>query len=172
MLGVPVISKKEGEKIAEVEKLIYNYKKFRVNAILLNGKGLFKEPQIVRFKNIEAIGKDAIVLKDKKYIDKASAIPEIEESISAQNSIIEKEIITEDGESLGYIQDVIIEPEKGKILGFVLTEGLIQDILDGRSIFPYRKGIKFGNDALIITSKMKEDYIKNKKEYKKILELE
>lgn len=172
ILGLPVINKKNGEKIAEVKSVLYSKKKFRAMAFLLNGKGLFKEPEIVRYNDIESIGKDAIIVKDKRLVEKSKKIPEVHEIILDDKSIIGMEIIAEDGESIGFIHDVVLDDKKGKILGFILTDGVIQDIMDGRCFLPYMHGINLGKDTLLINSKIKENFIKNKEEYKKFLELE
>lgn len=172
LLGLPIICINDGDKVAEVKEVIYSKNRLRILGFIVKEGNFFREPEIIKFKNVDSIGKDALMIKNIKVIESATTIPEINEQITNKSRLIGEEVISDDGESLGFIQDVIIDEEKGRIFGFVLTEGLIQDIVDGRNILPYINGIKFGKDSVILDSKIKEDFIKNKKEFKKLLELQ
>jgi len=170
-IGLPVINKKDGNRIALIKDIIYSKKKFRVLAFLVNERTFFKDAKVIKFKNIDAFGKDALMVKNKLVIEEAGSIPEIEKYLKDKNKVIDEEVLTEDGESLGLIQDTIIEEDKGKILGFILTDGIIEDIKEGRNVLPYIKGISFGEDKLIISNNIKEQFDKNKKDFKKLLGL-
>ncbi len=171
-IGCSVINKNNGNKICNIKDIIYSKNKFKIIAFLNNEGGFLREKKIIRFKNIEYIGKDAIMVKNEKFVEKASSLPEIDKLIEESISMKGKEVISEDGESLGFIKDILIDEKKGKILGFVLTEGVIQDLVEGRNVIPLIKGMKFGEDNLLISKKIKDDFENNKEDFKKLLRLE
>ncbi|KNF09888.1 PRC-barrel domain-containing protein [Gottschalkia purinilytica] len=171
IIGLPVLSK-NGEKVGLVREVIYSKKRFRVLGLLISDKSIFKDAEIIKFCSIKSIGKDAVFVEDCKVVEKSSSDIEISSIIMSDNkSIIEEEVLTEDGESLGHIKDILLDENKGKIMGFILTDGFIDDIKDGRNVLPNDLGITFGEDVLIVNDELKDKFYKYKNEYKKLLEL-
>ena len=86
--------------------------------------------------------------------------------------IIEKSVLKEDGELIGYVKDVIINPLNGIVIGFIITEGIFEEILKGRSFIPNMGSINVGGENIIINDTIMNQIVKNKEYYKKLLELE
>lgn len=170
LIGLPVVNKKSGSKIATIKEVIYSKKKYRVMGFLVSEGNFFRGAKIIQFNNIDSIGKDALVIKNENVIKKCSILPELNQLVN-EKKIIEEEILTEEGESLGHVKDILIDEEKGKIIGFILTDGLIQDIKEGRNVLPYNTGIVFGESSIIVSSEIKNLFDKYKEDYKKLLEL-
>lgn len=170
-IGLPIISKASGKKIAIVKDLVFSRRKFRILALVTFEGSVFKEARIIRYRNIISIGKDAIIVRKENVIESAAAIPEIYQLMKERKKIIGEDVITEDGENIGIIKDIVVDEESGKVLGFILSDGLIQDIMDGRNVLPYIYGITFGKDALLISNEIKMEFDKNKEYFKKLLEL-
>lgn len=171
-IRLPVLSKDSGKKIAVTKDLVFSRHKFRVMALVTNEGSVFKEVKIIKYKNIKSVGKDAIIVSKENVIENAADIPEIYQLLKESKKIIGEDVITETGENIGVVQDIIIDEDNGKVLGFILSDGLIQDIMDGRNVLPYIYGITFGKDALMISNKIKTEFDKNKEYFKKLLELE
>lgn len=171
IIGLPILDKKDGHKISSVRDIICCRKKVRVLGFLVHEGNLFKEPRIIRLKNIETIGKDAIMIKNKLSIEKLCDIPEIDQAFHHKSKIIDEEVITEDGESIGLVHDIIVDEDSGKIMAFVISGGFIDDIRDGRSILPYSEDISIGDEALIVSKKLQMTLDKNKEDFKKLLGL-
>ncbi|WP_425447164.1 PRC-barrel domain-containing protein [Dethiothermospora halolimnae] len=172
VVGLPVINKLDGSKIATIKKVIYSKNKFRILAFLVEESSFFKEAKIIEYKNIDKIGIDAVMVSSRNIIIKADTIPEIDTLLKNKQEIMGEQVLTENGESIGWIQDIVFDHDSGKIFGFMLTDGIIQDIKDGRNVLPYIKGIKFGDEALIIDDNIKGQFDRNKENFKKLLELE
>jgi len=170
LIGLPVISKKNGSKIATIKELIYSKKKYRVIGFLVNERNFFRDAEVIQFNNIYSIGKDALVIENESIIEKCSSLPEISKLIN-EKKIIEQEILTEDGESLGHVKDILIDDNNGKIIGFILTDGIFQDLKEGRNVLPYTPEILFGENSIIISNEVKNTFYRYKEDYKKILEL-
>ncbi|WP_427339133.1 PRC-barrel domain-containing protein [Caloranaerobacter sp. DY30410] len=172
IIGLPVMTKVSGKKIAVIKDLVFSRKKFRILALMTYEGSVFKEAKIIKYKNVISIGKDVIIVDKENVIESAADIPDIFQLIKERKKIIGEDVITEAGENIGIIKDIIIDEDNGKVLGFILSDGLIQDIMDGRNILPYIYGITFGEDALIISNEIKTEFDKSKEYFKKLLELE
>ncbi|SCG83258.1 PRC-barrel domain protein [Proteiniborus sp. DW1] len=170
LIGLPVISKETGKKVASIREIIYSKKKFKVVAFLINEGNIFRDAKIIRFINIDSIGKDALIIENENLVEKSSHFPEIDNLIN-EKKIIEEEILTEGGESLGHVKDIIIDVESGRIVGFILTDGLIQDLKEGRNVLPYTTETIFGENSIIISNEAKSLFDIYKEDYKKLLEL-
>ncbi len=170
LIGLPVISKKTGKKFATIKDIIYSKKKYKVLGFVLSEGNIFREAKIIQFCNIDSIGKDALIVENENVVEKSSQLPEINQLI-AEKKIIEDEILTEDGESLGHVKDIIVDAEGGKIIGFILTDGFIQDLKEGRNVLPYTTETIFGENSIIISNETKNLFDRYKEDYKKLLEL-
>lgn len=170
LIGLPVVCKKSGSKIATIKEIIYSRKKYRVLGFLVSQGNIFREPKIIQFNNIDSIGKDAVIVKNENVIEKSSLLPELNQLANGKK-LLEEEVLTEDGESLGHIKDILFDSKKGKIIGFILTDGLIQDLKEGRNVLPYNTEIVFGESSVIISNETKDLFYRYKEDYKKLLEL-
>lgn len=169
LIGLPVISKETGKKIATIKEIIYSEKKNKVVGFLVNEGGFFREAKLIQFNNVDSIGKDALIIENENLVEKSSFLPEINQLIN-EKKIAEDEILTEDGESIGHIRDIIIDVGNGTVLGFILTEGLIQDLKEGRNVLPYNIETIFGENSIIISNETKVLFDIYKEDYKKLLE--
>ena len=167
IVGTPIINK-DGNKIASIKEILYSKSRKKVNAFLISESGLFKRPQIVKFIDVSELGKDAIFIENEKTLKKQYS--KIEGYFNYKKAI-GQEVITEQGESIGFINDILIDKNEGTVVGFILTDGIIEDISAGRKVLPYDKDIVFGEETIIINTSLNERFIKHKKDYKKLLEL-
>ncbi|MBS4540047.1 PRC-barrel domain-containing protein [Clostridium sp. D2Q-11] len=167
-----IIDNQTGDKLGTVKDFIFSRQKLRIVAILVSEGGLFKEEKIIRYKNISSIGKDFITVEKKNIVEKLKDFPEIEKESESDNDIIGLPVLIEDGENIGYIDDIVFEEKNGTVMGFLLTDGIIQDILDGRNMLPFLEVMSITKKALIIDKQFKDDYEKNKEKFKKLLVLD
>ncbi|SDY46237.1 Uncharacterized protein YrrD, contains PRC-barrel domain [Proteiniborus ethanoligenes] len=170
LIGLPVVCKKNGSKLGTIKEIIYSRKKYRVLGFIIKEGRIFKDIKIIQFQNIDSIGKDAVIIKNEAVIEKANSLPEIKELLK-DKKLTEEEVLTESGESIGHVKDILIDRHKGKIIGFILTDGLFQDLKEGRNVLLYSREIFFGESSIIISNKDRELFYKYKNDYKKLLEL-
>lgn len=170
LIGLPVLSKKTGSKIGTTKEIIYSRKKYRVLGFLIKEGKIFNEAKIIQFHNIYSIGRDAIIVKSEAVVEKSSSLPGIHELVN-NGKFAEEEVITESGEIIGHVKDILIDSNKGKVIGFILTDGIFQDLKEGRNVLLYSREIFFGESSIIISNNYKESFYKYKQDYKKLLEL-
>jgi len=170
LIGLPVVSKETGKKVSTIKEIIYSDRRNKIIGFIVNEGNIFREAKLVQFKNVYSIGNDAVVIENKNLIEKSTLLPEMSQLIDEKKTS-EDEILTEDGESLGHVRDIIINTENGVVVGFILTDGLIQDLKEGRNVLPYNTQTIFGEDSIIISKEFKTLFDIYKEDYKKLLEL-
>ncbi|QXM05972.1 PRC-barrel domain-containing protein [Crassaminicella indica] len=169
IIGLPVISLDDGCKIFEVKDIIYCNKTFKVTAFLIDEGGYFHEPRVVSFENIKNIGKNAVTIQNDKSI---KYVKNPINKLNSREKLLGLEVITNDGKNIGTVQDIMMETENGRLLGLILTEGLFDDLVEGRSILPFLKSLNIYNDTIIITSSISDSILQGTGGLKKLLSLE
>ncbi len=136
----------------------------KVKGLIIKNDKIYKNKKFIPFESIINIDKDSITIVIENNSKNEVSYEEI--------NLIDWEIITDKHECMGYIKDIIISENDGKILGFIISEGLIEDIVEGRKFLPYFKDMKIKNESLIIKEKNIKDIDKSNQYYKKLIELE
>ncbi|MCR2042842.1 PRC-barrel domain-containing protein [Anaerosalibacter massiliensis] len=170
LIGANVVEEKNGEKIGEISDVIFtdDFEKF-IGFLIEDGKFL-KQKKKIFIDDILSFGKDVIIIDSEKVLSIKKN--NVNEGITGEDiKFIDKEILTENGECLGYIKDLLFNYEKEKLIGYIITEGIIEDITKGRSFVPNLSNIKINKENLIVGNEVKYLISKNKEHYKKLLEL-
>jgi uncharacterized protein YrrD len=157
-IGKPVIAKSTGEKIDEVEDLIYDSHEHRVKALLVDKGGWFSGAKVIRIDDIASIGKDAIVVDTPEVIRKAEEVGGEVSSIAKENAeITQTEIISEDGVKLGKVSDILFDPDTGEVQSLEVSQGL-NNMTSGKKHVLTSDIITVGKDATIVR-KFTEDFL-------------
>ena len=61
------------------------------------------------------------------------------------------QLVRGDGQELGQISDIILNPIDGTIEGHEVAKGIKEDIIEGRSILPYDASNSVSDDAVIVS---------------------
>lgn len=143
MVGLPVISIKEGEELGKVRMLIPNPDRPEILAIAIEDREWFRGVKIVPFDKIFGIGESAITVENKADVSKIDEYPEIEEILAKQINLLDSKILTQKGRFLGEIKEFYIK-EDGSIVSYeVYTKE------DDKKFLPSEKVLTVGKDIII-----------------------
>ncbi|QEK12104.1 hypothetical protein FQB35_06790 [Crassaminicella thermophila] len=169
IVGLPIIClEKENENI-EIKDIICCKKSFRVIAFLVDEGGYFHQPKIIYFKNIKSIGEDAVVIQKQECI---KSTKEYIGKFYLRKKLLGLKVITDTGDYVGNVQDILIEILTGKLLGLILTEGLFDDLVEGRPILPLQDSLYINKNSIIIPKSLNTSTLYNTGGLKKLLPLE
>ncbi len=152
LLGLSVISIEEGSRCGKVVDLLVDYKKFEVYALIVKG-GWNKDAEIVRFKDIESIGPDVVMILNAKSIKKATKLPEVMKTIEGHVNINKLQVITRTGHVIGKIATFEFDPLTGKVQQFEIAGSVLKSIFEGRNVIAVKRIISVGKDAMIVKDK-------------------
>lgn len=144
IVGLPVIDLSNGERIAQVIDLVCNPAQDCVSALLLSGPDQPRGSRMLLWENIYSLGVDAVTVESREAITLAN------EASGVKNQYLAKNVLTSSGKSLGRIEDIAVDAQSGRILGCVLTDGLVGDFLTGRSIIPLVDNVILGEENMIV----------------------
>ena len=157
LLTSKLISRSNKEPIGKILDVIYSDDYRRITHLVVKNDNLIKNKASIPFEDVVFLEDNQILyLKDERDLDK-----DLEDILIEDFKYIEKEIKTEDGECIGYVKDIVIDKLKGSIEGFIITEGVFEDILKGRNYMPLFENTKITEDSICIFKSMLNSIDKN-----------
>ncbi len=136
LIGLPVIEKNSEKKLGIVQDLYLTDDKKAVDGLIITNTNWIKKCYKIPFSKISSIGTDAIVIDWEKVDECAENIAQDEET-NQINRLIGLEVMTPDGNTLGSISDLVIDPQDGSIESMELSDGFVDDLMKGRGTLPW-----------------------------------
>ena len=171
LLEYTILDSLEGEILGNIADVVYSNNLQKISKIVVESGKIIKEKYLIPFNDIVSFDEDKVFVNKDNLLKMEDSSREklfLEEDVK----IIEKEVLKEDGELIGYIKDVIINPSNGKIMGFIMTQGIFEDILKGRNFIPNIENVNYSMENIVIDNKTIDQIVKNNDFYKKLLEFE
>lgn len=145
IIGLPIIDLATGLRVAEVRDLICDQEALRVTALLVEKGSLVRSAKALAWEDIHSVGSDAVTIKSAKLIKTVGKT-----GPSPGNRYMYKQVITTSGQYLGRIDDIAVNTSNGRILGCVLTDGILGDFISGKAIIPLVESAKLSAENMIV----------------------
>ncbi len=166
LLILNLISKKSKKTIGEIVNIAFTADFRRAIGLIVKNDKLYRNKILIPMESIDDIDKDSIIVENEESLKNEKPYE------GKELNLRDWEIITENHECVGYVKDMIIRLKDGRVLGFIISEGLIEDIVSGRNFLPLLKTIEITDKSILINKESIGDINKNNHYYKKIIELE
>jgi uncharacterized protein YrrD len=157
ILGLKVITLERGKIIEDVNDLVYDSHTNRVHAFVVDKGGWFSDAKIVLFSDVKSIGRDAIIVQNETAIQRASNTQKDLSSIKSDDTHITRtKIITQEGNELGKVEDILFESDTGEVKQLIVSQGL-KDLHSGKKVINVSDIITLGEDATIVRTAAEAD---------------
>ena len=145
LIGLPVIELCTGHRIAEVSGVLCGVPERSVLALVVQTGKLFRKKGLVDWSDIYSLGVDAVTVQASSMVrvDSKGIPPSTE-------TYLRKQFWTTGGQILGRVEDIAIDPKTGRIVGCVLTDGWLGDLLNGRAIIPLVENAIISEEHMIV----------------------
>jgi uncharacterized protein YrrD len=155
--GLKVIGQEDGTALGTVKDVIFDHETNEVLGLLLSEKELFGliDAHVVLWSTVRKIGPDAIVVISRESVISAGDSPRIHEEITGHNSLVGRQIHTNEGRALGNFSDIYFEDD-GRIVGYEISTGLIGDAMSGRRFMPVPSQWTLGEDVALVPPEVGE----------------
>lgn len=128
LIGRPVIGP-SGRRYGEVTDLLVDAGGQRLVALVLSPFGLFGSPRVLTVESVSSFGPD-VVLVDDEPGSQVGFGPS--RTLGEAKDLLGKRYIDRHGSDVGVLEDLIFDEVSGRVTGFKLSGGFIQDLIDGR----------------------------------------
>jgi uncharacterized protein YrrD len=152
IVGKSVIAYNTGEKFETVTDLVFDQVNNVLLGFLVDEGGWFTSAKVIPLSQVQAIGRDAIIVATKDAVAEANSIPAIESVLNHNNILKDTRIMTVDGRDLGTMVDLFFDETTGAVEGYEVSGGMFADAYSGRSFVPAPQTIKIGEDVAFIPS--------------------
>ncbi|HHX73508.1 MAG TPA: hypothetical protein GX699_01225 [Firmicutes bacterium] len=147
MTGFAVIHLPSGREVGKVREWLLDEHCETVVALLVEGGGWLPQRRLIPFAEIAKIGTDA-VLVDGTGLHLTGDPPLVGGRATCR--ALGKRMLSAGGEELGIVEDFLFEEETGRVTGWRLSSGLIDDLLQGRPVLEDPLQMIVGEDTLIV----------------------
>ncbi|TLM99046.1 hypothetical protein FDZ73_22480, partial [bacterium] len=143
-----------GEELGEVKELLYDSRERRLLGFIITDGGWVRKAKAVLLPQVREITDTAVVVEDRSFV---RDVGEIGELLTATRDVKGFILITADGRELGIIQDLVISPASGIIEGYELSDGVIDDLLKGRTTVNISGQVDIIGEQVIVTDTKGEE---------------
>ncbi len=152
LIGSPVISRTSGKQIATILDVQLSQDNQYVEAFRVASSGVMKKNGLLPFHQVISISNQGVVVQEENLMH----VPQIHGGLHepTEEALLGHKVVLEDGQSLGTISDILINPESGKISGMELSDGFVDDLVVGRRYMHVPPEYRQDGDMLVIS---KED---------------
>jgi uncharacterized protein YrrD len=161
LVGLPVVTTSTGEDIAETRDVIYVPERGRVAGFTLNKRGRLagRMKNVLAMEQVHAVGRDAVMVNDASVLN----TPEGEAAAhdAAGRNVIGNQVLTETGKDLGRVIDLIVEMNRGEVIGYELEgETSVQRAEGAPLLLPLPSTLAVSGDTLMVPADV-ESYIRD-----------
>ncbi|TVR77086.1 MAG: hypothetical protein EA415_00490 [Sphaerobacteraceae bacterium] len=151
--GIAVVCIEEGEKIGTVDNILFDLERRRVIAFKLIKPNLLRSGGIVaKMSDIESIGKDAIMVKNKDRIRELKAERDLQGRPDL-DSISSLRVVSENGTYVGNMDTIQFDKTNGVITDIEVTGGGFMGRLRRNLVIPANEIVSIGSDVVVIPDK-------------------
>ncbi|MCH5583645.1 PRC-barrel domain-containing protein [Shimazuella sp. AN120528] len=149
VIGLTVTAQESGKQLGAVVDLLFNNEQYLVGC-MLEHCGWWRHRRFLPVKNIIQMGRDTIMVESAK-----SLVPftKNEEAftclLSGDKRLKGRTVILTTGTFLGLVENVYFSLDMGTLVGYELSNGLLNDLRDGRKLFQVEEPVDWNKDILI-----------------------
>lgn len=151
--GLAVMKIPEGNKEAVVIDPVIDEESSRILGFTVKKRGVLRPKRFLSLKAIKKIGNDAVTISK---IDNFKKLDKEIKLLDKEKRPIDQKILTDKGQEVGRIDDVVFDEETGEILGYEISGGVVKDVLSGKSFLPALEDVEYGEAAVVIPEEMLE----------------
>lgn len=149
VIGLSIFHLKTGKKVGMVRDILFDSSQ-HFCGILMEDGGWLRRRRYIPQDNIESIGKDAVVIRSKNNILSFDESTKNWTGLcSGQKMLKGRSVLLTSGHELGVIENVYFMEEMGTIIGYELSDGWVNDLLEGRKVLKASEPLVWGQDVLI-----------------------
>lgn len=174
IIGLPVIVIPGEKELGFVKDVVYNSKEKQVKAVIIEKMEGKSGTGLIMLEDINEISSDGILInkenekrieqyhykKGNKNYNKSKTKKTLKIGCSEQlKEIKDTKIYSKSGNELGVVKDVLFDYRTGNIEGVEISDGIFQDLMEGRKIIPLIGKYEFREDGLLVDNDAVEEII-------------
>jgi uncharacterized protein YrrD len=156
--GLPVVTVRGGEDVAEVRDVIYSPEAGRLVGLTLNKRGFLagRRREVLPAEAVHAIGQHAVMVIDESSLVAPKDAPDDVAHPPTGRNVLGNDVLTEGGVSLGKVVDLLLlVGSSGEVVGYQIDKAG-----GGRGYIPLPAQLAVSGVALVVPD-ITEEFIHN-----------
>jgi len=152
--GLPVVTVRGGEDVAEVRDLIYSPEAGHLEGVTLNKRGFLagRRREVLPAEAIHSIGDHAVMVLDESSLVAPEDAPDDVGHPATERNVLGNDVLTDTGVSLGKVVDlVLLVGSSGDVVGYQ-----IETPTGGRGYIPLPAQLSVSGTTLVVPDVTKE----------------
>ncbi len=147
VVGLPAYAQATGAAVGRVAEVLCGKDVAHVIGLLLEGRG--RRRRVVPFEEVATIGPTAVLLRNPVVLP-AGEGPRLREVRRRTAAVVGRRVLAADGHEVGVIDDLVFDGVGGQVLGFLVSGGLIHDLLEGQGFLPASAAFAWRAHAVVL----------------------
>lgn len=160
LIGYPVVTIDEGENVAEVKDVVYGTGEAALLGFTLRRRGFLGGPmkQVLTWDRVAALGRDAVMIATTGDLSEGDEAVVKEMKGSRHRNVIGSEVITDAGQRLGEVTDVVILLADGpEVVGYEIGGSEVLTPRSGGHVFvPLPETLSVSGQALLVPATVRD----------------
>jgi uncharacterized protein YrrD len=152
--GLPVVTIRGGEDVAEVRDVIYSPEAGRLVGLTLNKRGFLagRRREVLPAETIHAIGRDAVMIADDESLIAPQDAPHDVGAPPPGRDVTGNAVLTEGGTKLGEVRDIVVlVGTNGAVVGYEIDKAS-----GGTGYIPLPAQLAVSGSALVVPEATRE----------------
>lgn len=132
IISLPVINLETREELGEVKELIYDPEQNQLVALVVEGGGWWRGARVINFEQVAHIKPEGVYIPQAEAIIDTNDTDETRRLWQERQCIFGHKFVNGDGEEMGTIEDILVDHETGALVGYEISNGVIEDLISGR----------------------------------------
>ena len=142
LVGLPVLADRKLLRIGRVQEVLLSADGDRICGLVLDAGGWLRPRRVLDFGAVHALG-PTHVLAAERYLTEGTP------SLCCRD-LLGLPVLTATGNDLGALDDFRFDPADGRIMALQLSQGLVDDLFQGKLVFPLVGPVTAGADAILV----------------------
>lgn len=150
LLGLPVIDIENGRSVGRVSRIILDPRARRVSAFVVASGRWPAEDHVLEWGHARGVGQAAITIRGSHLLARPAALPELQPLLRRPLRLYGTRVLTEDGEFLGTVEELIIDAQSGEVTQIILSPNGLAQRLRGHPTLEADAVLVMGEDAMVV----------------------
>ena len=150
LIDRPILSLADGVRVGAVKDIILGPDNDQVIGLLTDEGGLLSSAHFVPLAEVQAFGRDAIVVRSTDSVLPADRAPDIKEILQRDTSLLGIKVFTDTGEAQGTVNDVYFDESSGRVTALEISGGALSNITGGLRNLPVEDIVRTGPEVLFV----------------------
>lgn len=145
LLGLPVLEQSSCEQLGEVQEVMIYLSQALVRALIITATGWFTGKKILPIHDISLVRDTDLSIDEKEKLQPFEAA-----AYEGFADILDRPLMTDSGIRIGVVADLSFDLATGSIEDYVISDGIVTDLVEGRRRLPFQLSRIFQADKIIV----------------------